>query len=70
MREPLGDEALAKIDEAFRDILSEGRIERTEVLPEEAGEPETHHLHRIVFWFNRRAYGRLRQLVGAINDAE
>jgi hypothetical protein len=36
-------------------------------LPEEINEPEIAHLPRLCLQFNRRNYGRLRQLIDRIN---
>jgi hypothetical protein len=37
-------------------------------LDDEINEPELAHLPRLVVDFNKRDFGRLRQLVDAIND--
>ncbi len=37
-------------------------------LPEEANEPELAHLHRLCLTFDRKAYGRLRQLIDRLNE--
>ena len=39
-------------------------------LPEEHGEPDLIELPRIIFRFNRKSIGRLRQLINAINAIE
>ena len=61
------EELLAEINDRFRDILVEGRFAVSEPLPEERDEKELAALPRLVFHFNRRAYGRLRQLIDCIN---
>ena len=58
---------LAALNEGFRDILTDGAIERSGALPEERDEPELSDLPRLVFRFNRRSHGRLRQLINGIN---
>jgi uncharacterized protein (TIGR00730 family) len=61
---------LEQINGDFHGILADGAITATTyALPEEANEPEISHLPRIVLHFNRRNFGRLRQLVDVINQA-
>lgn len=52
----------------FRDLLAEGGMTQTAALPEEAEEPEIAGLPRIVFRFNNRSFGRLRQLIDRLNE--
>lgn len=62
------DEAfLARLNEEFRDIVVSGRIERVETHPFEANDPHLVDLPRIAFHFNRRGFGRLRQMIDLIN---
>ncbi|MCH8054808.1 MAG: TIGR00730 family Rossman fold protein [Deltaproteobacteria bacterium] len=51
----------------FRDILKEGEVKETGPLPEESDDPETLSLHRLLVPFNREDFGRLRQMIDAIN---
>ena len=67
LREPVSDEILDGLNTRYASILAEGRIERTEVLPEEENEPETHHLYRVGLWFNRRSAGLLRRMIDELN---
>jgi uncharacterized protein (TIGR00730 family) len=60
-------ELLEEINDRFRDILVEGRFMVGEPLPEERDETELASLPRLIFHFNRRACGRLRQLIDCIN---
>jgi uncharacterized protein (TIGR00730 family) len=60
-------ELLEGISEEFNDILAEGRFELTGALREEHDEPATIALPRLVFRFNRRNLGRLRQLIDCLN---
>jgi uncharacterized protein (TIGR00730 family) len=62
------DELLAAINERYADILSEGQFKVSGPLSAEKDEPELAHLHRLVFRFNRRNLGRLRQLIDGLND--
>jgi uncharacterized protein (TIGR00730 family) len=62
------EENVARWREAFGDILKPfGELFLSQALPEEADEPDIAHLPRLVMDFNRRHYGRLRQLIDAIN---
>lgn len=51
----------------FRDILLEGEVRQTGPLPDELDDPETLSLHRLLVPFNRRDFGRLRQMIDRIN---
>ena len=51
----------------FPDILTGGEVRQTAPLPEEADDPETLHLYRLLAPFNRRDFGRLRQMIDVIN---
>ncbi|HVW37343.1 MAG TPA: LOG family protein [Pirellulales bacterium] len=62
------EERLEEINRQFGDILSEGQFQASGPLPEE-DEPELANLSRLVFRFNRRSLGRLRQLIDFLNDA-
>ncbi len=62
----LDDSELAELTQRFSDILRSGVIERAQPLPEEEGTPLS-RLRRIELDFNRREFGRLRQLIDAIN---
>jgi uncharacterized protein (TIGR00730 family) len=62
------DEQLATINDQFSEILSEGKFElASEPLEEERDETELANLARLVFRFNRRNFGRLRQLIDHLN---
>lgn len=68
LAEPVGDELLERLNERFCDILLGGRIERSDALPEERDDPELLELPRLAMRFNRRNYGRLRQLIDCLNQ--
>jgi uncharacterized protein (TIGR00730 family) len=61
------DTALEALNEDFADIVMEGTISRIEPTPEEREDRDQLGLQRIAFAFNRRDYGRLRQLVDVLN---
>ncbi len=62
----LDDSELSDLNRRFRDILRSGAMERAEPLPEETESPLA-RLARIELDFNRKDFGRLRQLIDAIN---
>lgn len=64
---PVSDALLAKLNSDFKDILTQGEIERCPTLREESDEPDLAHLPRLAMGFNRKNFGRLRQLVDALN---
>ena len=59
--------ALAKLSNEFADIIVEGKMEAIKPTPDEIEDNDHLDLARIAFAFNRRDYGRLRQLVDALN---
>ncbi len=58
---------LADINAEFTDILNGGEFKAGPALPEEKDEPDLAEYARLVFRFNRRSLGRLRQLIDALN---
>ena len=68
LRQPPGEASLAEINERFADILVEGRFTAGGPLAEERDESDLLELPRLIFRFNRRDYGRLRQLIDCINS--
>lgn len=61
-------EQLDEINERFPDILAEGKFElHVGPLDEERDEAETADMARLLFRFNRRSLGRLRQLIDYLN---
>jgi hypothetical protein len=63
-------EAIHRLEEEFRDILTAGGLEVGLALPEEAEESALADLPRLTLSFNRRSFGRLRQLIDALNRLE
>src|SRR5262245_27723027 len=57
---------LARLSDDFRDILTQGEIVPVE--PPDDGPDEASHLPRLLLWFNRMHFGRLRQLIDALNQ--
>jgi hypothetical protein len=67
LKEAPGEELLAEINAEFTDILNGGEFKAGPPLPEEKDEPDLAEYARLVFRFNRRSLGRLRQLIDALN---
>ena len=59
--------AIEALNEDFADIINGRKIRACGALPEEQDDTDTLALPRIAFDFNRRAYGRLRQLIDVLN---
>jgi hypothetical protein len=59
--------ALAGLNEDFADIVVDGKIEVVKPTPEEIEDGDRLDLTRISFNFNRRDYGRLRQMIDVLN---
>jgi len=60
-------DALARLEREFGDILADGGFSTGPALLEEAEESALADLPRLVFSFNRRDFGRLRQLIDTLN---
>lgn len=68
MQREIPPAALHRLREDFQDILvTEEPLATCPALPEEINEPEIAHLPRLCLQFNRKSYGRLRQLIDRIN---
>jgi uncharacterized protein (TIGR00730 family) len=67
LQTPLTPAQLDEINAEFTEILVDGKFEQSGPLPQERDEPELAHLPRLVFHFNRRNLGQLRQLINTIN---
>jgi uncharacterized protein (TIGR00730 family) len=62
------DALLERLNTEFADIVASGRIERVAAHAIESEDEHLAALPRLAFLFNRRDYGRLRQMVDVIND--
>jgi uncharacterized protein (TIGR00730 family) len=67
LQKSLQPELVEGINARFSDILSEGTFELRGPLSAEKDEPDLAHMPRLVFHFNRRSLGRLRQLIDVLN---
>jgi uncharacterized protein (TIGR00730 family) len=62
------DSALEAMNEDFADINTGAPMKRIEPTPEELEDNEHVELPRIAFNFNRKDYGRLRQMIDVLNS--
>ena len=69
LNHPPTPELIDRLNRDFADIVTDGKVRETSPLPEEADDPDTLHLHRILVRFNREDFARLRQMIDVINDA-
>ena len=62
------DSAVQAMNEDFADIIIGQEIKRIDPTPEELADDDNVERPRIAFGFNRRDYGRLRQLIDLLNS--
>jgi uncharacterized protein (TIGR00730 family) len=62
-------ELIDRLNRDFADIVSDGKVRETDPLPDEADDPDTLHLHRLLVRFNREDFARLRQVIDVINES-
>ncbi len=67
LQKELGPKDLARLNRSFKDIVQKGKIESSSALSAENTEPNLISLPRIIFSFNRKSYGRLKQMIDMIN---
>jgi len=60
---------ITRLNADFKDILTSGDIEASEPLKDELVNKEHLDLPRLVFDFNHRSFGRLNEMIHAINQA-
>lgn len=68
LSQPPDEELLDHINGRFSDVLTGGCFAVGGPLPEEKDEPDLADLPRLIFHFDRRQYGRLRQLIDCLNQ--
>jgi hypothetical protein len=66
LQKPIAEPKLRSIQRDFADILTDGNF-RQETEPAVNGSATAGQPARLVFHFNRRSLGRLRQLIDSIN---
>jgi len=67
---PISDRHLDRLNQEFADILLDGQIQRSAPLAKEMKELSILHLPRLVMQFNQVSYGRLQELIWAINSPD
>jgi uncharacterized protein (TIGR00730 family) len=67
LRNAPAESAVSALNGDFSDIIVLGRIKSIKPTPEEIEDNDHLNLARIAFNFNRRDYGRLRQLIDVLN---
>ena len=67
LQKPPPAAALAKMNSDFADIIVDGKIQVVKPTPDEIEDNDNLELARIAFSFNRRDYGRLRQMIDVLN---
>lgn len=68
LKHPPSQYAIDGLNEDFKDVISGEKIHIIEPTPEEREDNQYLELPRIAFGFNRRDYGRLRQLIDVLNS--
>ncbi|HEV2209471.1 MAG TPA: LOG family protein [Verrucomicrobiae bacterium] len=67
LKHPPSDSAVQALNEDFADLITTPPIERIDATADEIADDDNVDLPRIAFGFNRRDYGRLRQLIDVLN---
>jgi uncharacterized protein (TIGR00730 family) len=67
LKERLSPKNLERATRNFKDIIVKGKIENSLALPAESNEAGIANLPRIIFQFDRKSYGRLKQMIDEIN---
>lgn len=67
LKQALKPEFLEQLHQQFGGILTDGTFEQSAALPEESNDAFLEDLPRLVFRFDRKSLGRLRQMIDAIN---
>lgn len=68
LQHPPSDTAIEALNQDYADIVSSERVHRLVATPEEREDTQHVSLPRIAFGFNRRDYGRLRQMIDTLNS--
>ncbi|MEH2108409.1 LOG family protein [Nostoc sp.] len=67
LKTDISDALVEQLNADFSDIIIQGRIEKSQALPQEA-QDETVGLPRLILYFNQRDLGRLYQMIAIINQ--
>jgi hypothetical protein len=64
----MADQKVTQLKDDFADILRpQGDMVQSGPLPQESDEPEISHLSRLIVDFKRTDFGRLKELIDAVN---
>ena len=66
----LTPEAVQGLNKSFSDLFESAPLRASRALKPEKNEPELSHMPRLIAGSHRRNFGRIRQLIDAINQAE
>ena len=69
LRKAPDSEELARLSQEFSDIVVEGKIDLAEATQQEVDDDDALDLQRISFVFDRRHFGRLRQMIDRLNES-
>ena len=67
LKTDISDAQVEQLNANFSQIIVQGRIEKSQALPQEA-QDETFGLPRLILYFNQRDLGRLYQMIATINQ--
>ncbi|MBI1869790.1 MAG: LOG family protein [Chlamydiae bacterium] len=67
LTQAIPDSAVSTLNQEFKDLIAEGKIEKGNATEDEANEPDLATFPRLIFHFNRQHWGRLRQMIDFIN---
>jgi uncharacterized protein (TIGR00730 family) len=70
LQRQLSAEAIQDLNKRFSDLLDGGPLRASRALKQEQNEAELMNLPRLVAGSHRRNFGRLRQMLDAVNEAE
>jgi uncharacterized protein (TIGR00730 family) len=68
LNQPPSASAIAALNEDFADIIAGEKFHPAQATPEELADKDFVELPRLAFGFNRRDYGRLRQMIDVLNQ--
>lgn len=69
IQRPITKEALESLNDRFANMLSVEKIEQVDPLPEESDDVHLQNLPRLVLTPHKRAFGKFRLLLNAINES-
>ena len=70
LQNPLSQLALKKLNSDYSSILKDGEIVQGAALPGEANEPELAEMPRLIMHHRRRDFGKFREFLNDVNEAE